>query len=506
MQLAAPGFFGLNTQDSPTQVSHRFCSIADNCVIDKFGRVGARKGWAYTTTTGGSVLSGSAGIEAIHEFTSRAGTTTTLSAGNNLIFKGTTALTDDTPGATTITASDWKIVTFNDDAYFFQRGHEPLMWDSSAGDTIRVQDHGAYTGTIPQGNEVLSAYGRLWTADVAGDSNTIYWSDMLLGMAWTGGSTGSIDVTKFWPSGDDDIVALAAHNDRLIIFGKRSILIYAGATSPANMVLEDTIDNVGCLERNTVVNTGTDVLFLSSSGFRSLSRTIQEKSAPFRDISKNVRDDLLVAYAAETGSIKAVYSPEEAFVLLSFPTSDKIYCFDTRGALEDGSYRATTWTGIAPQALYRTPTGTLYMGHPLGLSTYTGQQDNGISYKQKYYTTALTFSGEGGSEAVSLLKFLKKIGLTVIGSRLATLDVKWAYDYSTAYNTQSVAVGTATIAEYGIAEYGIAEYTTSVAITSPRVNTTGSGTVITVGIEATIDGSPFSIQKLDMYATIGRLF
>lgn len=502
IQIAAPGFLGLNTQDSPTTEALGFSSVANNCVIDKFGRVGARKGWEYLTTSGGSALSGSVGIEAIHDFTSRAGSTTVLSAGNRLIFKGTTTLTDDTPSTASITANDWKMVTFNDDVYMFQVGHAPMMWDSSAANTILVSAHGSYAGTVQAGNEVLSAYGRLWVSSVTGNNNTIYWSDMLQGMVWTGGTSGAIDVTKFWPSGDDDIVALAAHNDRLIIFGKRSILIYAGANSPSTMQLEDTIDNVGCVSRNTVINTGSDVLFLSSSGLRSLSRTIQEKSAPFRDISKNVRDDLLTAYTDELLPIKSVYSPEEAFVLLTFPTTNKVFCFDTRATMEDGSFRATTWSEIKPRALHRAVDGTMYMGHPLGISTYSSYKDNDVSYIQKYYTTALTF----GEEASSLLKFLKKIGLTVIGSRAPLVTIRWAYDFSSEFSSESITLAASNAAEFGIGEYGVGEYSTAVAISTPRVNTGGSGSVITVGVEATINGSPFSIQKLDIYATIGRLY
>ena len=48
--IQAPGFFGLNTQDSPTSLPEQFALVADNCVIDQFGRVGARKGWTYETS------------------------------------------------------------------------------------------------------------------------------------------------------------------------------------------------------------------------------------------------------------------------------------------------------------------------------------------------------------------------------------------------------------------------------------------------------------------------
>ena len=45
--IAAPGFFGLNTQESGITLESGFALQANNCVIDKFGRLGARKGWAF---------------------------------------------------------------------------------------------------------------------------------------------------------------------------------------------------------------------------------------------------------------------------------------------------------------------------------------------------------------------------------------------------------------------------------------------------------------------------
>jgi len=50
ISIAAPAFKGLNTQDSPLTSDPSFAAIADNCVIDKFGRIGARKGFSVLTT------------------------------------------------------------------------------------------------------------------------------------------------------------------------------------------------------------------------------------------------------------------------------------------------------------------------------------------------------------------------------------------------------------------------------------------------------------------------
>jgi hypothetical protein len=99
--VAAPGFLGLNTMDSPIGLNPSFAAIADNCVIDQYGRVGARKGWTAVSSNGSSVLGSSRGIETVHEFIDNSGDKVVLSAGNAKVFKGTTTLTDITPSSYT---------------------------------------------------------------------------------------------------------------------------------------------------------------------------------------------------------------------------------------------------------------------------------------------------------------------------------------------------------------------------------------------------------------------
>ena len=44
INLVAPGFKGVNTEDSPIAQDFSFADVADNAVIDKRGRIAARKG------------------------------------------------------------------------------------------------------------------------------------------------------------------------------------------------------------------------------------------------------------------------------------------------------------------------------------------------------------------------------------------------------------------------------------------------------------------------------
>lgn len=50
INLVAPAFKGINTEDSPIAQDPSFADIADNAVIDKRGRIAARKGIEILTT------------------------------------------------------------------------------------------------------------------------------------------------------------------------------------------------------------------------------------------------------------------------------------------------------------------------------------------------------------------------------------------------------------------------------------------------------------------------
>jgi hypothetical protein len=235
INLIAPAFKGLNTDDAALAQDPSFAEVADNAVIDRRGRLAARKGLNVITET--KTVLGSDYIYAIHEFRDSSGNEKTFSVGNNKIMSGETTLVDESPGAYTISNDNWKMVNFNDSIYFFQDSQEPLVYSNSSGAVEKMSSVAGAAGMSSSlyGNEVLAAYGRLFTADISGDTSTIYWSDLLQGHVWTGGSSGSLDVTKAWPNGYDEIVALAAHNDYLVIFGKNNILVYSGAESPSSM-------------------------------------------------------------------------------------------------------------------------------------------------------------------------------------------------------------------------------------------------------------------------------
>jgi hypothetical protein len=509
--VQAPGFFGLNTQDSPLTLEAGYASIATNCVIDQYGRIGARKGFSRVNSSSGNL--GANDVKVIHELVQLDGTITVLFAGNNKLFKldGSNAVVELTYGgggtAPTITASNWQCASLNGITYFFQSGFDPLIYDPAVSTTTfrRVSEKTGYTGTVPLGNIVISAFGRLWVADTTTDNVTISFSDLLAGHNWTAGTSGTLDVSRVWANGADQIMGLGAHNNFLVIFGKRQILVYSGATTPSTMSLADTIGNIGCLSRDSIVSTGSDIVFLSNSGVRSLLRTIQEKSAPLRDLSKNVRNDLMTYVASETlANIKAVYSEVNAFYLLTLPVAKQVYVFDTKAQLQDGSARVTTWDSIEPTALLAKRNGDLLIGKNGYVGKYGTYLDHASSYRFQYYTN---YADLGDANVTSILK---KISVVVIGGTNQILTIKWSYDFSAQYYSTQATIPISTIAEYGMAEYGangipVAYYSTGIQIGTLIGQASGYGKVVQTAYEIEINGSAISIQKIEIQAKNGKL-
>ena len=508
--VSAPGFYGVNTQDSPLDLAAGYAAIATNCVIDQYGRIGSRKGWSRVNTSSGNLGANNVGV--IHELVQTDGTLTVLFAGNNKLFKlSGTSVTELTYGgggvAPTITASNWQCASLNGITYFFQTGHDALVYDPTVSTSTyrRVTEKTGYVATVPQANIVISAYGRLWAANTTADNVTVYFSDLLSGHIWSTGTSGSLNVSQVWPNGSDEITGLAAHNGFLLIFGKRQILIYSGATTPSTMTLSDAVSNIGCIARDSIANTGTDVIFLSNSGIRSFLRTIQEKSAPLRDLSKNVRNDLMTIVAAETASnIKAVYSEANAFYLINFPTATQTYCFDTKAALQDGSSRVTVWDSITPTAFLARRNGDLLIGKNGYVGKYGTYLDHTSTYRMQYFTT---YADLGQPNVTSILK---RIAVVVIGGSNQGFIIKWGYDFSGQYYSTTLTIPVSTVAEYGTAEYGangspVAYYSQGIALQTLVGQTTGSGKTVQTGYETEINGYPVSIQKIEIQAKNGKL-
>ncbi len=556
--IAAPGFEGLNTEDSPLQQDPAFCVKADNAVLDKSGRIGARKAWGEYTTANNLTYSVDASTARTEEVVHRLGSglvngvrsilcsveVTQFDTSNVLLQSdyfvcelNTTTEELDEITLPTLTDSaklvDCQFVAFNDAMYVFSKGNECMKWDGTTmsllftgtvdTDYIPPTDDTGVLASAINGDVATAAYGRLWVTGVDGDYQNIYYSDLLLSNQWYDGRAapedsqntgGIINVSQYWPAGRDRIVSLVAHNGFLIVFGRQSMLVYSGVSEdPAALTgatLSDTITNIGCVSRDAVTVVGSDVLFLDDTGVRSLGRTIQEKSAPIGDLTYNIRSDISrqIDITADKSSISMSYWPDEALVLVLFSAEGLGYVVGLRSPSKTGGMKITRWVDCRfNRALYFENADKVRIllatnQDSKGLTQYTGfNQYDGGSYQFKYLSTDLSF-GQSVSE-----KFIKQIDYTLaaIGAN-AQGYAEWGYVGSPEY-TRLFTVKADNASLYGEdAEYNIAEFAQGLTpITRYRINAKGSGSRVVIGCRVDILGNGCSLQEINVQTLLGRI-
>lgn len=522
---ATLGFLGLNTQESGVTLESGYAKKAINCIIDKYGRLGSRRGWQMLTTNNGD-LADTENIESIYEFRTVNGNSTFLSAGGGKLFSGVTTLSRqqiygaDSGGPVplvtqpTFTGNRWQFTALQEgsgaaaESYAFaaQAGNNMLVYREGAHSGPYVfQQIGTY-GTAPTGvgffdpDCIHAAFGRVWAGRVTEQKTTVFYSKLLDGAVFTGTGSGLLDIGAV-VGNNDEIVAISSYNKYLVIFCYNNIVIYDNADDPTNLALADVITGVGCVARDSVQQTGTDLIFLSRSGVRSFNRTVQEKSMPMRELSLNIRDDLVAYTSGEMATeIKSAYFERDAFYVLVLPGLNQTIYFDLRQTLPNGAARTTIWTGLVPRALCSTYDRNLYLGMAGGIGRYFGYNDNGSTYRLEYFT-ANTDIGEPFT-----LKFLKKARVILIASGTQDIVIKYGFDYKTTYSSRTYTkdfVGSSS--EYNIAEYNIGEFTAGVAISEIDLNLGGSGKVLEFGVECTIEGAPVSLQQMTVYLKTGKL-
>ena len=514
--LIGPGFLGLNKQlASSTNLGPEWALEAQNCVFDDTNRLAARKGWTNQSST---PIAGSPNISQIFEHIKADGTTNVISAANNDLFLGIVAPTT-IKGAVAITANNWQFVNFIDNAYGLQSAHALIQY-TGAGNAAAVV---AVSGTVPTGNCLLAAFGRLWATQA--DGFTIKYCGLVDPTNWGAAGSGSIDMRKVWTHGNDTIIGLAAFGANLIVFGSRQIIMWVDGQGsqlgldPATMYVVDTIEGTGLLARDSVRAIGqADLWFLSSYGLQSLSRVVTQKTNPLSTVSRNVQTYANSFVVGETpAAIRSVYSAKEDFYLLILPASARVFCFSTKQMLDDGSARCTEWLSMAPQSAVLRANKDLLFGFNGRVGLHSGYTDNTVSYTLTYTSPNLV----GDPQLQNRKKIGKKLGSVVFVNGPATMSHKYGYDFKGLQYSRNVSIKGGAIPEYATAEWGTngkynvndpaavagvnySEWGGSAALKILETNINGDGRWFQVGITVPINGYQFAIQQLDFFGKAGR--
>lgn len=498
----SPAFMGLNKDYSGSLLGPEWATEARNAVFDRSGRLGARKGWADQTAT---PITGSPDLVQSHEFEKADGTVQMISATASALYTGTSAFTDIS-GTLTPSGGNWQFMNFNDKLIAVQEGETPIVYTGS-GNFANITPA---TGSLPTGNAGIAAFGRLWIVD--SDGVTIKYSGLLDETDWGGSGAGSIDMSAVWTDGTDHVVAIAAFGASLVVFGQRHIVMWVDGSGsergldPANMYVFDTIEGTGCIARDSVTTISEgDLLFLSSFGLQSLKRVMEHKNNPLIHSAPQVTEYMSLYTEAETvENIRAVYSPHERLYLLTFPASNLTMVFDTRNLSRSAELRVTEWD-LVPNTMVARSNGDLFFGFDGRYGKYTGYSDNNSAYRFVYKSGWLDLRTVAGDAVTQILKILKALRLLVSSQAAGSVVLKWGFDFEPDQYSASVTLTAAGSAEWGVAEWGVDEWSGAEALRTLRVNASGTGQFIQLGVESDINGGLLSMQQLTAQAKLGRL-
>lgn len=507
IDLVAPGFRGLNLNQSGGLLSPAFATEAMNAILDDNGRLAARDGVTNQTST---AISPAVDVKTLFEYRAESGTNQIIVAYDGGI---SNSIADpegsDISGAVTDTNGNWWFVNFNNKVIGFQSGLTPIVYTGSGNfATITVN-----SGTAPNGSIGLAAFGRVW--GVASDLQTIRYSALLDETRWAeadGG--GTIDMSTVWTQGTDTVTALWAFNGGLVVFGKRHIVFWvdgqgsALGLDPTQMYVVDVVSGTGCVSQWTIQPVGqTDLLYLSSNGVQSIKRIIQEKSSPISTLTKYVRDELLGQLQSETvANIRSTFSPLEGFYLLSFPTNEQTWCLDqSRRYVDDVGEELSVITrwNIAPSAMVTRDNNDLLLAITSGkIGKYSGDQDDGANISFQYKSPWLDL----GEEIANRLKILKRLGAILFVRNATTISFKWSVDFDEEFKVIQRTIEGDASAEWGSAEWGEDEWSGGLALRIIKVpaRKKGTGQYFRIGIEATVRGE-LAMQQAELFAKIGRL-
>ena len=440
------GLNGLNTQSNPATLDTSFLTKAENVVIRESGRIAFRKGLKQKISPSG------APIVSLVEHNDQ---------GTNKIFAshGTSIYTVDftdpdaaypSSGASvkhTVSNSTgkWQFINFNRRLTCIHEGIVPQRYDGSESTKWAAFNNAHRPAGVSSGEFKPSCgmgfYGRMWIGGVAEEKDVLYYSTLLDAddfrtTAVNGASNGGhIDLKTVW--GVDDIVAIAPFYGKLVVFGKNNIAIYDSPNIIGSIQLNEVIQGVGCVARDSVQAIGDDLVFLSSTGLRSFGRTTEKDKVPLQDYSINIKDTLIRNIGQST-NVKAVYVENEGIYILSFVDNNITYVFDFKHFTPNNAPRVTTWSfnnDREPASLTYTVLYGLLIGQKDGsIATYDGYYDadlasNGTTVTNAPYVSSIatTWVNLGQSVAASLLK---RLFLVLEGGSGANLGLKWYKDFS----------------------------------------------------------------------------
>ena len=433
VSLDTIGVNGLDTQTTATALGPNWFIKADNIVYTEGGKVAFRKGLKQGTLTGG------AKVGSMVEHTVGASKKIFGGVGSNIyeidLSDKDNAWTN--AFATGASSSDWQFKNFNTDLLAAQASSDCLIY-KTATSWSKIKDVTGYS--VPPGVStfnpscMLGFYGRAWAGGISEENDVLYYSKLLDPTKWASSDNGGIiDLKSVW--GQDEIIAIEAFAGKLAIFGKENIAIYNSPDIIGSIALDEVIQGIGCVSRDSIQSIGDDLYFLSDTGVRSLYRTAQLDKLPLTEKSVTIKDELIANINGST-NVKSSFMLNEGLYLLSFVDRNVTYVFDTTFKTEKETPRISKWNfadNRQPASLTYTETYGLLVGQQSGrVATYEGYYDVDYSGSSVYTYNSYTVNfstvwidlGQGIQSSI-----LKRLVMVVAGGQGTDVGIRLYKDF-----------------------------------------------------------------------------
>jgi len=283
----------------------------------------------------------------------------------------------------------------------------------------------------------------------------------------------------------------------LFIFFENPIFFYSNVDDITNIALNEVIDSTGCVARDSIQNIGSDILFLSKEGVRSLGRTVLQDNMPLTSVSSAIREDIVQAVQAETANlIRSAYNERNGFYVVTFPSTSTTFVLDVR-MYSQGIVRSTVWDMGAKEFL-TTRDGNLLIGLSAGfIGSYGSYLDFDQTYLLKYRSGWID---PGAGTELIWKKMRCYLGAEFDASVIGT----WGYDYGSAESYETKDIQGGDNAEWGVSEWGEDEWGSQISGSTLDFQMTRTGELVRIGIQAVINGGNLAFNKIELYFKVGN--
>ncbi len=322
----------------------------ENCHISKKGGISKNPGYTKVNTVAVADSTFMSGVE----YRRTNGTVERIVVGGGKVYKEVSGVMTalQTIAGADFTCNSTAVADYaqlNDILVMCNGVDAPWYYDGTNCDSYT--NHGSLNPPPATTDRVHSHGGHIHF--LSKDEMTDVLSDLNDGTETTGTGAGTIEFKLILKKGDQ-LMDMASYVNLAVFYFRDHIIIYSGTNISGSvdiMARTQLVEGTGVVGINCIQTIGTDQLFLSSKGLKSLKQVVTTGSLNMGDLSEFIDPTFMTAINA-AASFASAHWPQRSWLL--FMLDKVIYVY---------SYVWKAWgriTGADVNGLFHTIDGTLY--------------------------------------------------------------------------------------------------------------------------------------------------